>query len=358
MCFIQKLLLIIERTFYWTDNSTRDWEPNAEFKPWTHHAITLMFIQSQENYHREPRRDPIFPAEQEVLYGPKKTSKYFNADPIVPALACVDTTEICSPNGSRCWTDLSTLDVDPPSLDEKIGYYMLALALTESTTFNAIQLQGGRTLEATHMLQRFLSFPLADEQWKVEAEHLFETSLARISITLRNYIRGAAAHIPNYKDETAAAMGGMCHAYKLPGRGWVNIPVSGIILITCLASLSYILSFEIGSYSVVRREVTTKHYQRNVDIQTMLVIDWILDAILGPAGIPADERYLTGEYTSIPRPIIDGWVDRATSPLSIPADQTSQRQASSENAGSQTESQVAVGAETENEHRAPAETEE
>jgi hypothetical protein len=85
----------------------------------------------------------------------------------------------------------------------------------------------------------------------------------------------------------------------------------------------------------------------------MLVIDWILDAMLGPAGIPADERDSTGEYPSIPRRIIDG-VDRATSPLSIPADQNSQQQAPSENAESQAESQ-GVGAE--DEHIAPAETE-
>jgi hypothetical protein len=316
-----------------------------------------LFIQSQENYHSKPRRDPIFPAEQEKLYGPRQRLVYFNADPIVPALACVDTTEICSPNGSRCWTDLSNPDLDLPQIEEKIGYYMLALSITESTTFNTIQLQGGRTLEASHMLQQFLSLPLEDEQWKVEEEHLFETSLARISITLRNYIRGAAAHIPNYKDWTSAGMGDMCHAYKLPGRGWVNIPVNGIILITCLVALSYILSFEIGSYSVVRCEVATEHYQKDEDLQTMLVIDWILDAIFGPAGIPADESDFTREYTSIARRITNGGVGRATSPLSAPTDQISQRQAPSGNAGSQTESQVAVAAETENEHLAPGETE-
>jgi hypothetical protein len=339
------------------DNKTRDWEPNADFKAWDHQAITLMFIQSQKNYHVTPRRDPIFPAEQEVV-NKYEEKLYYNADPIVPALACVDTREICSPDGTRCWTDLSNSDLDLPQIEEKIGYYMLALALDESTTFNAIQLQGGRTLEATHMLQRLLSLPLADEQWKVEAEHLFETSLARISITLRDYIRGAAAHSPNYEDWIEPGMGGMCHAYKFPGRGWVNISVNGIILIVCLATLSYFLSFEIGSYAVVWPEGDTENHERNARIQqTRLVIDWILDAIFGPPGVLTDEDDLTGESTSIPKLITNGGTDRETSPLPIPTEQSSQPQAPSENAGSQTESQVAVGAETENEHRAPGETE-
>jgi hypothetical protein len=227
------------------------WSPGPEFTPWAHDAITLLLIQSQKNYHTSPSHDPIFPAKHRCPPYPGRNPLYFNVDPISTALACVDTTEICTADGRICYPDPTHPSPELPSHDEEIGYYMLFISLMESTTFDAITLLGSRALTAEAKLEKQISLPLAEEQWKVEAENLFEATLVRPFITLRDYMRGRQAGDDEYSDRTLAGMQGMCMAYKFRGRGFRNISVWGIILIALIVALVYILTWEVRGYPVV-----------------------------------------------------------------------------------------------------------
>lgn len=260
-----------------------------------HQAITLLLFQSQKNYHTTPQHDPIFPAEQSTPPSPGRPSLYFNNDPIATALACVDNTQLCDASGKACFEDIYHPSPELPDEDEGIGYYMLIQALVDSSIFQSIQLLGGRALVAATKLERSFSLPLAEEQWKIEVDNLFAASLVRPQITLRDYIRGTAAHDPEYADRTQGGMHGMCYAYKFPGRGWRNVSVWGMVLIVLLAFLILVLSIEVEVISVdvfQSVEVVGRH-QRSFNIldeqrlqkdgQRILIAEWILDALFTPS---------------------------------------------------------------------------
>jgi hypothetical protein len=219
----------------------------------------------------------------------------------------VDNTEICDASGTVCYNNIyepwSALQYitgtiredsyeDSPALfshDEDVGYYMLLISLTKSKIYNAIGLVGGRALVAEAKLQRELSLPLAEEQWKVEAENLFQTTLARIQISLRDYIRGAAAENPEYTDLTSPGMHDMCHAYKFHGRGWKNISVWGVVMVFVNVAMVFILSREIPGAEEVEGLVTVADrddeerplVQKRRKRRNILVIEWIFDFISG-----------------------------------------------------------------------------
>lgn len=132
---------------------------------------------------------------------------------------------------------------------------MLFISLMKSTTFDAIILLGSRALVAEAKLEKQISLPLAEEQWKIEAQNLFEMTLVRPFITLRDYMRGRQAGDPEYSDRTLAGMQGMCQAYKFRGRGWRNVSVWGIILIVLIVAVIYTLTLEVrGSPMVIHRD--------------------------------------------------------------------------------------------------------
>ncbi|PVH74852.1 hypothetical protein DL98DRAFT_603068 [Cadophora sp. DSE1049] len=275
--------------FYKRNASSHTWQPSSEFKPLNHDTITLLLIQSQMNLHTAPSRDPIFPAERKFLPSHEDPPLYFNADPIATALACVDTTEICTTDGKICYPDPVHPNPELDGHDEEVGYYMLFISLLESSTFDAIQLLGGRALVASSKLERQVSLPLAEEQWKDEVENLFEATLARPQIALRDYIRGRAAHDPEYGDRRLAGMGDMCRTYKFPGRGWKSVSVWGIILIVFIAVVIFVLTRDVPSAwaeSTKSEEVQELDGAEEEDdhgpegnVVTVLVAEWMLEKI-------------------------------------------------------------------------------
>jgi hypothetical protein len=178
---------------------------------------------------------------------------YFNNDSIATVLACVDTVSVCSADGNTCWADINDPTKDLSSHVEKTGYYMLDMALTRSNVCNSILLLGGSALDAHSKLLSNLSLPislpLATEQWKVEARRLFEGSLARIQIDLRDYIRGAAADQSGFANHIDSAYEDMCSSYKFRTVGWKNVNLWGLRLLLVLALTVYFLSFETTRFS-------------------------------------------------------------------------------------------------------------
>jgi len=207
----------------------------------------------------------------------------------------VDTTKICDASGSFCHENNFSQYPDLPTHDENITYYMLSISLVKSTIFHAIQLLGGRALVAEDKLQRRVSLPLEEEQWKVEAENLFQASLARIQFQLKDHILGAAATNPDYTNRSLAGMHDMCDMYKFRGQGWKNVSMWGMLILNLLVAVVYCLGFEVQGFPMFPhrcdeefegRQNDTQEYQeccaRKTQQKTM-VVEWIFDAIFGPA---------------------------------------------------------------------------
>lgn len=133
------------------------WEPIPAFQLHLNGDTTLIFIQSQNNYHRFPSSDPIFPANS-PLDPPKSIPLFINEDPIATILACVDQLTICTHNGQTCWTNINSPTEELDSHVEKTGYYMLDIALQHSNICNSISLLGAvRWMypQGCHLVQRF-----------------------------------------------------------------------------------------------------------------------------------------------------------------------------------------------------------
>ncbi|KAL5323031.1 hypothetical protein ACEPPN_007558 [Leptodophora sp. 'Broadleaf-Isolate-01'] len=213
---------------------------------------TLMFVQSQNNYHTQPLKDPIFPANTLVIPPPiRGKALYYNADPFPTVLACVDRASICTPLGDFCWS--GNLDIPPKALNptshiEKMGYYMLDISLRRSSVCNSISMRGGNALRATSKMQSNVtlpvSLPLSSTQWKIEAKALFETSLARIQVELRDYARGRGANECNFANRIDDGFLDMCSAYRFRTVGWKNLNATGFWLVLGLVLVIYLLSIE------------------------------------------------------------------------------------------------------------------
>ena len=89
------------------------------------------------------------------------------------------------------------------------------------------------------------SLPLAAEQWKVEAQNLFATSLARIEISLSDHVRGSAAKEPGYVNVLKPEHAGMCGQLKFKGVGWTNVSVWGFMVAMLGCLVVFILAFRV-----------------------------------------------------------------------------------------------------------------
>jgi hypothetical protein len=143
-------------------------------------------------------------------------------------LGCTDRMTICSPDGSVCgswkyWHGLGRSDTED---------YRVQAALTWSLMYSniglAINFGLGNALDAMRKISGGASLPLAPEQWKVEAQNLFNTSLARIQIDARNIARGNPnGNYPGMVDIMNPMQRDICKMYKFKSTGWRNIVVSG-----------------------------------------------------------------------------------------------------------------------------------
>ena len=87
---------------------------------------------------------------------------------------------------SRSFLDLR------PSLSTKALSHLRVLSslLYSSTATSSLDSIGARALEASRMIIDSSSMPLHPQQWKVEAQKIFQISLARIEVNLRGFAEG------------------------------------------------------------------------------------------------------------------------------------------------------------------------
>jgi hypothetical protein len=169
--------------------------------------------------------DPVFPAHT-VLDGKWRNSNFTGG-----VLACVDKTMICEPDGIKCtdlWDPDSEYMKDSPF---RPAIKMLIFPLLPSRMDFSINYRLGNALDAQSKLVQKSSLPLAAEQWEVEVQQLFETSLARIQIEAWTIARGTGtADLPGLDilDNPDLPFREMCRLFKFRSVGWKNINVSGV----------------------------------------------------------------------------------------------------------------------------------
>ena len=205
---------------------TKNWHPIFKVNASAGEAATLLFINNMGVFYPNKRDDPIFHA-NELLHN---FTTYFNNRLHAGVLGCMDRTMFCPPHGADCVPVLTGLESNRTTLDEWAVRYMLTLGLVYSNIGDSVHYRKAEALDAQAKVSSPNSIELAREQWKVEAKQLFETSLARIQLTLRNMARGSDnSLIPDAYDALPQYMRRVCTMFKFRSVGWRNVSVGHLL---------------------------------------------------------------------------------------------------------------------------------
>ena len=213
------------------------------------YPVTLIFISSHSLFHPHPRADPVFPALEKAKFQPDYIGPtyYYNNSTRAGILGCVDEYQICKSLTGPCWNNNNVTLIpqalsDRDSTEEESVSYLLKMALDFSTSCGSIQFRQAEALDAQSKIAHSQSLPLASRQWEVEAERMFQTSLARLQSNVYDIVRGTAANYGGYHDIMAPNYRGICGLVEIPTLGWTNINFWGLIGTLSAVVLVWIMS--------------------------------------------------------------------------------------------------------------------
>lgn len=235
--------MIVSSTYFSSLYPESDyWQPIPELRASANSTLTIIFVSSMHIYHVKPSFDPIFPADEPRYFEGFREPFYYNADPRARALACVDTSELCSPDGKTCWSMTSPL---PPNVQSSSAYWFMKWSLENSNTYDSIKWRLGTALLAQESVSQSVSNPLSPHQWQLEANQLFATSLARIQYDAWKIATGEDRERPGYVEVTPdEAQGRLCRLYKFKSSDYTNINLAAFVGLPLLAITIFILSWD------------------------------------------------------------------------------------------------------------------
>ena len=210
--------------------------------------MTIIFVRSMHIYYTRHSTDPVFPAEKSKHFEGENEPLYYNADPRARAFACVDATELCSSDGSNCWSMTASI---PQDISVDPGFWLMKWSLESSTTFDSLTWRLGSALLAQESIsQSIASNSLHHRQWELEAEQLFATSLARIQFEAMAIATAEGKERPGYREVTPdEAKGQLCGLYKYKTIGYTNIncvALFGLFLVLPVLLLSSLKAQDVG----------------------------------------------------------------------------------------------------------------
>jgi len=220
------------------------WQPIPELKPPKDSTLTIMFISALRIFYPKPNRDPIFPADHP--FGDSHDPWYWKSDPKARALACIDSNEMCTYDGGTCWpmNDRSSGITFPPE------YWFMKLSLENSNIYDSIKTRLGDALVAQRRVSQYQSRDLGDKHWMVEAEGLFQTSLARIQYDAWAIGSGedqARVRDDGYSLDTPEEAGNLCGIFKFRSSQYTNVLRDWFIGLMFILPGLWILSSEVST---------------------------------------------------------------------------------------------------------------
>ena len=243
--------LIYDSTYFSSLYPESDyWRPIAELRQPIDSTLTIIFTSSTHIYHTKRSFDPIFYADEPRYFEGFREPLYYNSDPRARVLACVDKSEVCSPDGSTCWS--MTAPHAPEKKSSPYAYWLMKWSLENSNTYNSIKWRLGTALLAQESVSQFVSLPLPSNQWEIEASQLFATSLARIQYDALGIATGEDRQRPGYVEVTPdEAKGHLCEIYKFKSPEYTNINLVAFIGLNLLAIAIIILSLNASTIGLL-----------------------------------------------------------------------------------------------------------
>jgi hypothetical protein len=211
------------------------------------YPVTLIFISSHSILYPQYRADPVFPAREKDKFPPGYTGPtyYINNSTRAGVLGCVDKYQICERLTGPCWSNNNISSIPQASknrtaTEEENVATLLILALDYSTSCGSVQFRQAEALDAQLKIAHIQSLPLAERQWEVEAEKMFQTSLARMQSNIYDIARGTASNFEGYQNILDPNYRGICELVQIPTPGHTNINFWGLIGTTLAVVLLWI----------------------------------------------------------------------------------------------------------------------
>lgn len=129
------------------------------------------------------------------------------------------------------------------------GYWLMKLALEFSNTYESISTRLGSALIAQEKISQFMSLPLNDTHWQIEAARMFSTSLARAQFDAWSIASGEdSVHegVDGFINQTPDEAGDLCGFFLFKSRGYVNFNTGLYFGFLAVLPASFLLTLKVG----------------------------------------------------------------------------------------------------------------
>ncbi|KAK7946912.1 uncharacterized protein PG986_011233 [Apiospora aurea] len=164
------------------------WQPIEELSRDKDTFMTVIFVSSCRILYNGRCEDPVFPANRELYPIDRPVPKYYNSDPRPRVLVPIDEMRVCANDETVC----DSPDELPKciSCELRSAYEMARTVFKRTSTFNSLRYRRGSALVAADGISDYESRQLDEEQWVIESEALFRTSLARLQFNAGDFAMG------------------------------------------------------------------------------------------------------------------------------------------------------------------------
>jgi hypothetical protein len=225
--------------------------------------VSVAFLAQNSVEYLSPVSDPWFSANQMFNDSlPNDSFIFYGPDQYLNVMACIDQYQICNPTTSpyTCTVVGSVLDMHEGYLEVGLNEYQTATALRLSYaleligTYLTVNSLGDTALLARDRLTWTVGQGLPDNQWQIELQGWFETSLAK----LQSYVVEWAANLVDLGPEGSViapspAVNGLsfasldlCSNQRIRNTGaYQSFSFLGLMIVICVGLAIMILSWTI-----------------------------------------------------------------------------------------------------------------
>lgn len=206
----------------------------------------------------------------------------YQADDYVNVMGCIDQYQLCNPANFpyRCTILGSQKDLVLGSLGIGLNDYQMATAdrlrysLSYSTMYQTVNYLGPSALLANDRVFRFLSPGLPANQWQIEFQGWFETSLSRVQANTVEWAANTAdlglyGHVINLdpkSDPISKAAYDLCSNQRIRNTGsYQSFSTLGLVIVISVGTTIIILSLTMELCVVRARKRRRRHNRESHD---------------------------------------------------------------------------------------------
>ena len=253
--------------------------PNAD--------ISLFFLASNSIAYLAPVKDPWFSAQTPFQIStsifPNSPATAYESDNYVSVMGCIDQSQICNPlTAPYSCTILGSLnDMAVDRLHIGLNPYQMATSnrviwgLMSSLTFGTVNhLTTGTLLANDFVVFGSFSYGLPPNQWQIEVQGWFETSLAKLQAFIVNWAANIAdlgpygnvsSPDPNL-NPTGKAAYELCSNQRIRNTGsYQSFSALGLLIVICIGTLIIVLSLTAESCVASARRRKRQHGKGGAD---------------------------------------------------------------------------------------------